>query len=84
MNPIRPQTPFPPQTPAPANTARTAAQRAFFQAAMGQAQAPAKAAAPPPPEPARETVRVQTVRAETPAEPPTRILRPGSLLDIRV
>lgn len=83
MNPIRPQTPFPPQTPAPANTARTAAQRAFFQAAMGEAQAPAKAAAAPA-EPAREAVRVQTVRAETPAEPPTRILRPGSLLDIRV
>ena len=82
MNPIRPQTPFPPQTPAPANTTRTAAQRAFFQAALGEAQAPAKAAAPP--EPAREAVRVQTERAETPAEPPTKILRPGSLLDIRV
>ncbi len=81
MNPIRPQTP-PPQTPAPASTARTAAQRAFFQAAMGQAQAPAKAAATP--EPVREAARVQTVRAETPAEPPTKILRPGSLLDIRV
>ncbi|MBC7167790.1 hypothetical protein [Phenylobacterium sp.] len=81
MNPIRPQTPFPPQTPAPAQSGRTAAQRAFFQAAMGEA--PAKAAAAPA-EPAREAVRVQTVRAETPAEPPTKILRPGSLLDIRV
>jgi len=65
--------------------ARTAAQRAFFDAALGKA-APAVAPASvvqTRPEPAPEVIRVRTVRVEN-TEQPTRILRPGSLLDIRV
>jgi hypothetical protein len=60
-----------------------AAQRAFFQAAMGQ---PAAVAAPPAPAAPRAAVHAQPVnRIPDPnAEPPQRILRPGSLLDIRV
>lgn len=68
---------------APTSTpARTAAQRAFFDAALGRAAAPSApvpAAAPVTPAPQRT---VQT--ANLPEEPPKKILRPGSLLDIRV
>lgn len=85
MSTIRPPI-FPtPQPPAQgAAPARNTAQRAFFEAAMGrpaaapaqpqvQAQAPAQPAAP-----------VQRMPASLPAEPPQKILRPGSILDIRV
>lgn len=86
MTPVRP--PFTPPTPQPqggarADAPRANAQRAFFQAAMGQAQAPARPAAPPTeaaPSAAPTTQRIPDPRAE----PPTRILRPGSLLDIKV
>lgn len=76
MNPLRPnltgQSPLQTQQrPAP-----TAAQKAFFQAAMGQAQ---PAAAQPV-----QAAPTQRIPAALPAEPPQRILRPGSLLDIRV
>ena len=60
---------------------RNAAQRAFFQAALS-GTAPATAAAEPAPTP--RAAPVQRVMTETPKEAPTRILRPGSLLDIRV
>jgi hypothetical protein len=72
------------------NDAKAAAQRAFFQAALGgtakPAQTPAQttvsahAAAPPP------TVFAQPVQRmpDPAAEQPQKILRPGSLLDIRV
>jgi hypothetical protein len=83
---IRP-TGFPPvqQSPTPARSeaARLEAQRAFFQMATGQAQAAAPArpslaaAAPANPPP------VSRIPSND-AEPPARILRPGSLLDIRV
>ncbi|MET0272175.1 MAG: hypothetical protein ABW360_04220 [Phenylobacterium sp.] len=62
------------------DAARQAATRAFFQAALGQ---PAPAAPAAAPEPAATPVRAQRL-PEAGAEPPTRILRPGSLLDIRV
>lgn len=84
MNPIRP--PNLPVTPAPtqgsggADAARAAAQRAFFDAAMGRTPAaapPQAAAAPTVPQ------RVE-LRPSAAAEAPTRILRPGSLLDIRI
>ena len=71
--------------PAPAPTAtpaRTAAQKAFFDAAMGRAgvtAAPVPAPAPVTPAPQRT---VQTVAL--PEDPPKKIPRPGSLLDIRV
>lgn len=62
--------------------ARLAAQRAFFQAAMGQAQAPVQTTAPVAAPQAAQTInRVAEAGA---AEAPQKILRPGSLLDIRV
>jgi len=84
LTPIRPG--MPPVQPAPAtgaDAARLAAQKAFFQQAMGRTAA---AATPPPaavqtPVPAVRTVQLQP---SANAEAPTKILRPGSLLDIRV
>ena len=84
MTPIRPgMPPAQPAQTAGADAARLAAQRAFFQQAMGRpAAAPAAAAAtgqtPAPP------VRTVELRPAANAEPPAKILRPGSLLDIRV
>lgn len=79
---IRPN-PFPaaaPQ-PQPLDAGRQAAQRAFFAAALGQTQAPAQVA----PQAAAEPRPAAAARTPDPsAEPPKRILRPGSLLDIRV
>ena len=85
-SPIRPPI-FPPaQTVQPprADAARQAAQKAFFDMATGKAAAPAHAppvatvvAAPAAPRPVQ--------RLPDPlAEAPTKVLRPGSLLDIRV
>ena len=82
--PIRPSplplTPSRPQA-APGEAAR-AAQRAFFSQALNgvQSQAPAAESTPAPP------VQRQAVpeRIELPAEPPTRAMRPGSYLDIKV
>ena len=54
-----------------------AAQRAFFQAALNGVE-PAAAAQPR----VAPTVAVQPTRPET--NPPSRLLRPGSLLDIKV
>jgi hypothetical protein len=62
---------------------RTAAQRAFFEAALGRAeaaratepQAATARAAPAPP---------SGVTVDIPAEQPARYMRPGSLLDIKV
>ena len=100
MNPIRPNI-FPgqqaPITPAAAgaDAARAAAQKAFFDAAMGRANAPS-AAPPPQAAPAAQAARPSffaalttppqrpEIRPDPAAEAPTRVLRPGSLLDIRV
>lgn len=93
MTAIRPPFP-PPATAAPQGVqgqARSAAQKAFFEAALGRA-APAQA----PVQPTRTTqtaevqVRATLVREipqpvrTAPDEAPQKILRPGSLLDIRV
>ncbi|MFD1191114.1 hypothetical protein [Phenylobacterium conjunctum] len=110
--PIRPNfTPVNPQLQNPANNqARSAAQRAFFEAALGKAQgqaaqpqpqasaqgsgqatraaqtqttqaaAPLRTASPA----AARAAYVPKIPATLPAEPPTRILRPGSILDIKV
>lgn len=85
MSTIRPPI-FPTPQPQAQAPARNSAQRAFFEAAMGrpvaaqpqvqaqfQAQAPAQPAAP-----------AQRMPTSLPAEPPQKILRPGSILDIRV
>ncbi|WP_374573892.1 hypothetical protein [Phenylobacterium sp.] len=82
---IMPATPVAPR----ADTARLAAQKAFFQAALGQPQAAAAPAAPaqtqaaaPAQTPAPATPAQRTAAA--PEEPPKRIPRPGTYLDIRV
>ena len=79
---IRPHLPqaFPAPSPtggSPQDAAKLAAARAFFAAAMGQTPAPSLGAAQAPP---GVTARI----AGTPAEAPQKILRPGSLIDIRV
>jgi len=68
---------------------RLAAQKAFFEAALGKAQ---PAAAPPAAAPTAAPGQVLKAAPAQPAarmaalpeEPPKKILRPGSLLDIRV
>ena len=91
MTPIRPNAfPTPTAQPSPADAARSAAQRAFFDAAMGRSAAPASQAAPvaaaqaPVFAPSTAPVQRAEIRPAPNAEPPTRLLRPGSLLDIRV
>ena len=98
MTPIRPAAFTPVQTPASAgaDAARTAAQRAFFDQAMGRAGAPA---APQAPQAAAQVRTAQAaasapaqavfsgpreIRPDPAAEAPAKMLRPGSLLDIRV
>lgn len=61
------------------DAAHLSAQRAFFQAAMGQAQATAAPTAGP-----EAPQQVNRVAQTSPSEAPQKILRPGSLLDIRV
>ena len=91
MSSIRP--PVWPQSPSPAgngarpapDAAKLAAQRAFFQAALGGSAAPAA----PTQTPVVATVRAAPAVHETmvraqPEEPPARIPRPGSFLNILV
>jgi hypothetical protein len=59
-----------------------AAQRAFFEAALGRAQPPAAPTTPVRAEPPRSRASMTPAPADAPT--PTRILRPGSLLDIKV
>jgi hypothetical protein len=91
--PIRPNAfPTPAAQPSPSDAARSAAQRAFFDAAMGRSGAPAATAAPAAPAAAAPLTAIfrpataprAEIRPSADAEPPAKILRPGSLLDIRV
>jgi hypothetical protein len=91
VTPIRPNAfPLPSAQPSPADAARSAAQRAFFDAAMGRSGAPAPTAQPAATSAAAvftpSTAPAQRVdlRPAPNAEPPAKLLRPGSLLDIRV
>jgi len=59
--------------------AANAAQRAFFEAALGKVPVPQNRPAPP----SAYAQPVQRIPDPT-AEAPQKILRPGSLLDIRV
>lgn len=90
--PIIPQTHIPQQGVGGARN--DAGQRAFFEAAMGRATT---AAQPQPQAQSQATAATRTVSPQAaqaryipkipvnlPAEPPTQILRPGSLLDIKV
>jgi hypothetical protein len=84
---VTPQQP----TSAPARTTAEAraAQRAFFQQALGDAT-PVRAT--PVAAPVAHTQAAQPTRAAQPAgvvrpipeEPPTRVMRPGSFIDIKV
>ncbi len=69
-----------------ADSARLAAQKAFFEAAMGRAAAPAAPVQPvePAPAPMRQEFRAAPQAVAEAAATPTRILRPGSLLNILV
>jgi hypothetical protein len=84
--PIQPQA----NPQAPAGDARSAAQRAFFQTALVKAGAPVAPTAPAPSAPVTTTARavqpgVTRLKDETTVPPhPGRILRPGSLVDIKV
>ncbi len=94
MTPIRPNVfPAPPATTsvagAGADAARAAAQKAFFAAAMGKAAAPAAPLATAAPRaaffaPNPAPIQRAEIRPDPSAEAPAKILRPGSLLDIRV
>ena len=81
--------PFPqqtPQRPMGQDTSKLAAQRAFFEA-LGKAQAPAQTAAAAPQAtvaaPAATAGAQRTVAVQS-GDQPQKILRPGSLFDIRV
>lgn len=80
--PIRPSFPQA-QSPAAsrATDAARAAQRAFFDAALGKAQA---VPAPEPPKASVAAPSVRSARAAQASSEPDRLLRPGSLLNIRV
>ena len=81
MNPIRPAGLTPTSVPQrAADPARLAAQRAFFEAALGKAAPAATAVAAPAAQAAAPVQRTPDAGAAK----PERILRPGSLLDIRV
>lgn len=92
MTPIRPNALPVQPTPTPgADAARQAAQKAFFDSAMGRAAPPAAAAQTPQiaPRPSFFTPLAQPVqrvdiRPDPGAQTPSKPLRPGSLLDIRV
>jgi hypothetical protein len=90
VNPVRP-TSFPAAQPLAATPAtegaRLAAQRAFFKVAQNpavSAAAPAQVTAPSASTPAASAAQPAQKIPDPNAEPPQRILRPGSLLDIRV
>jgi len=74
--------PSPAAPPARPDAGRLAAQKAFFDLALGKPAAPQAAARITP---AAATTPPTTARLpEVGAERPAKILRPGSLLDIRV
>ena len=89
MTPVRPTgASIPAAAPSPVDAARLAAQKAFFDAALGRAPGAAQPAptaqvqtAAVAPRPASQHIN----RVPDPGDaPPARILRPGSLLDIRI
>jgi hypothetical protein len=67
---------------------RAAAQKAFFEAALGKpsaAPAPAAPVTAPPVQAASQSPAQAAARVTAlPDDPPKKILRPGSLIDIRV
>lgn len=65
------------------DSGKLAAQRAFFEA-LGKAQVAAAAQAVAPAASIQPTQAVRAAPAPAPADTSQKILRPGSLLDIRV
>ena len=81
MSTIRPPIfPTPQPQAQPTAPVRSSAQQAFFAAAMGRPAAPPQVQA----QPQAQAAPAQRMPASLPADPPQKILRPGSLLDIRV
>ncbi len=79
MTTIRPNPFAPPPVPQKPDAARLTAQQAFF--AMATGQTPPAAPAPAP----AASVVSRTLQVAPPAgDSPAKILRPGSLLDIRI
>lgn len=66
----------------PQDAGKLSAQRAFFEAALRQAGGPAATAAPAAAAPAAEPAF--RAGAVSPQDAPQKVLRPGSLIDIRV
>lgn len=88
MTTIRPNLyPQTQQRPQNQDTGKLAAQRAFFDA-LSQARAPTQAAAPAATTaaavPPSQAAPVQRMATSVPTDQPQKILRPGSLFDIRV
>ncbi len=87
-SPIRPSfVPTQPSAPSAPGAAARAAQRAFFDAALGKAAAPAASVGAPAipamaSRPAQATPAPVRLDLDQPA--PARVLRPGSLVDIKV
>lgn len=81
MTTIRPSA-FPqvPPRPQPQDGAKLEAQRAFFAAIAGKSKAAPEVQAPAALAAAEPTVRA----AANSTDPPQKILKPGSILDIRV
>jgi hypothetical protein len=78
---------FPPSQaaqPTRADAQRLAAQKAFFDVALGKSAGPAQARVAAAPNPARTGSGAAQRVPEAGVEKPQKILRPGSLLDIRV
>ena len=84
MSTIRPPIfPTPQPQAQPTAPARNSAQQAFFAAAMGRpAAAPTQAQVQTQPQ--APAGPVHRMPASLPADPPQKILSPGSILDIRV
>ena len=81
MSTIRPPIfPTPQPQAQPTAPVRSGAQQAFFAAAMGRPAAQPQVQA----QPQAQAAPAQRMPASLPADPPQKILRPGSILDIRV
>ena len=78
---LYPQTQARPQSQ---DSAKLAQQRAFFNAALGQTQATAQTPAPTLAPTASAAPPATQRSASIAAEQPQKVLRPGSLIDIRV
>ena len=90
MTVIRPFTPpvvsSQPTSSAPVRSTAEAraAQRAFFQQALGDATPVRAAPVVTAPSTAQAAQAVREVRRPIPEEPPARVMRPGSFVDIKV